>query len=259
MRIGIFYKNENKEIISQITKLCEENGYLLDNDNPDVIFSIGGDGTFLKTAHRYIDKLDKILFVGINTGSLGFFYDFKKEDIAEVFDLLKNKTYIVKEHSLLKGVATYEKSEKTIYAVNEIRIENPFHTLICDVAVNDEKLENYRGNGLLVSSSLGSSAYNKSLGGALMDNDLEALELTEIAGLGNNLYRSLGSSLLLKGDKCVSISGQFNDAVIGFDFSNIHLDEKLSKLVISYSDKKIRILHSPRYSYINKIRKSFIL
>ena len=190
MKIGIFYKTEKKEIISQITTLSEENGFVLDNENPDVVFSIGGDGTFLRTIHHYIDRLDKILFVGINSGSLGFFYDFRKEDIPLVFDLLKNKSYVIKEHSLLKGVASYEKSEKTIYAVNEIRIENPFHTLICDVAINDNKLETYRGNGLLVSSALGSSAYNKSLGGALMDHELETLELTEIAGLGNNLYRN---------------------------------------------------------------------
>ena len=259
MKIGIFYKTEKKKIVYQITKLCEENGFILDNDNPDVVFTIGGDGTFLRAVHRYIDKLDKILFVGINSGSLGFFYDFKKEDISLVFELLNHKTYLIKEHSLIKGVATYEKSEKTIYAVNEIRIENPFHTLICDVAINNEELETYRGNGLLVSSSLGSSAYNKSLGGALIDNDLETLELTEIAGLGNNLYRSLGSSIVLKGDKQIVVTGQLNDAVIGFDFSNIRPDDKLLKLEVSYSNKKFKVIHSPNYSYINKIRKSFIL
>ena len=259
MKIGIFYKTEKKEIIYQITKLAEENGFILDNDNPDVVFTLGGDGTFLRAIHRYIDKLDNVLFVGINSGSLGFFYDFKKEDIPLVFELLKHKTYLLKEHSLIKGVATYEKQEETIFAVNEIRVENPFHTLICDVAINDEALETYRGNGLLVSSSLGSSAYNKSLGGALLDNDLEALELTEIAGLGNNLYRSLGSSIILKGDKQIIITGQLSDAVIGFDFSNIRKEDKLLKLAISYSNKKFRVIHSPNYSYIDKIRKSFIL
>ena len=259
MKIGIFYKTERKEITAQITKLCAENGFILDNDNPDVVFTIGGDGTFLRAVHRYIDQLDKILFVGINSGSLGFFYDFKKEDIPQVFELLKSKSYVLKEHALIQGIATYEKKEETIFAVNEIRIENPFHTLICNVSINNEELETYRGNGLLVSSSLGSSAYNKSLGGALLDNDLEVLELTEIAGLGNNLYRSLDSSIVFKGDKQIVITGQLVDAVIGFDFASLREEDKLIKLAISYSNKKFKVIHSPHYSYINKIRKSFIL
>ena len=173
--------------------------------------------------------------------------------------MIKERSYKITTHPIIQGHAQYENSEESFYAINEIRIENPFHTLISDVLINDEKLETYRGNGLIVCTSLGSSAYNKSLGGSLIDNDLESLEITEIAGIENNVYRALGSSFVLKGDKTITFSGQLLNSVIGYDFSNIHKNENLLNVVISYSDKTFRIIHSPDYSYIQKIRKSFIL
>ena len=259
MKIGIYYKQENHKIVEQIKKEIKKYELSIDNRKPDIVFSVGGDGTFLRAVHMYMDRLNEIHFIGINSGSLGFFYDFSKEEIPQIVESIANKTYALKEHALLKGEVKFKKSETTIYALNEIRIENPFHTLISDVFINKEKLENYRGNGLIVASTLGSSAYNKSLGGALIDNDLDALELTEIAGIQNNVYRSLGSSLVIKGDKSLSFSGQLGNSVVGYDHLNIQNDDSLLELKVSYCEKKVKIIYSENHSYIQKIRKSFVL
>lgn len=259
MKIGIFYKKENPEIINLLKSEASKHQFEIDNDNPDVVFSVGGDGTFLRAVHKYINALDKIRFVGINTGSLGFFYDYSKEEIASIMNELESNSCSYNEHPLLKGEVTFKNSKDVIYALNEIRIENPFHTLISDVLVNDEKLETYRGNGLIVSSTLGSSAYNKSLGGALIDSDINALELTEIAAIQNNVYRSLGSSLVVKGDKVITFSGNLNNTVVGYDHLNFKKDDDLLKVRISTSDKNVKIIYSKDHSYIQRIRKSFVL
>ena len=259
MKIGIFSKNENKEIISLIEEEIHNYGYVLDNKNPDVVFSIGGDGTFLRAIHQYVDQLDSICFIGINSGSLGFLYDFTKDEIPEIFKKLSEGKCNVKEYPLLQGVASYKGSKETIYALNEIRIENPFHTLISDVIVGEDKLETYRGNGLIVSSSLGSSAYNKSLGGALIEPDLCALELTEVAGIQNNAFKSLGSSLIIKGDKVIAFKGELTNSVVGYDYLNIQKNDTLEKLEVSYSNKKVKIIYSDNHSYIQRVRKSFVL
>ena len=138
-------------------------------------------------------------------------------------------------------------------------MENPFHTLIADVFINGEELETFRGNGLIVSSTSGSSAYNKSLGGALIDHDIDALELTEVAGISNNVYRSLGSSLVIKGDKKISLSCKDSNAVVGYDHLNIKKDDELLKLDVCYSERKVKIIYSEDHSYVQKIRKSFVL
>ena len=258
MKFGLYYKEKNKENAAFLKEQLEKNGFILDNVNPDVVFSIGGDGTFLQAVHSYIDKLDSIKFVGINYGSLGFFCGYTKEDIPELIKELKGELFF-KQYSLLKGEIKYQNNEQVIYALNEIRIENPFHTLISDVFINDEKLETFRGNGLMVCSSLGSSAYNKSLGGALVDPDLNALELTEIAGLDNNIFHSLKSSLIVNGNKKISFKGDLVSTVVGYDNLSINKDENLKEVTISISDKKVNIVYSKNNSYIKKIRKSFVL
>ena len=260
MKIAVYYyKDKNEEIASLIKKEALNNGFVVDNENPDIVFSIGGDGTFLRAVHNYLNKLDKILFVGINSGTLGFYYDYNKDEISLLMKDIKENKYVIKEHTLLKADVTYQKEKETIYGLNEIRIENPFHTLIADVLINNEQLETFRGNGLVVSSPLGSSAYNKSLGGALIDHDIDAMELTEIAAIENNSYRSLGSSFVISKDKTITFKGTFNHIVIGYDHLNKQKEEQLENISISYSDKKARIIRSQKYSYINKIRKSFVL
>ena len=258
MKIGLYYKEKNKENALFLKGQLEKNGFILDNVNPDVIFSIGGDGTFLQAVHAYINKLDSIKFIGINYGSLGFFCGYTKEDIPELIKELKGELF-AKQYSLLKGEIKYQNSEQDIYALNEIRIENPFHTLISDVFINDEKLETFRGNGLMVCSSLGSSAYNKSLGGSLIDSDLNVLELTEIAGLDNNIFHSLKSSLVVNGNKKISFKGDLSSIVVGYDNLSMQKEDNLLEVTISISDKKVNIVYSKNNSYIKKIRKSFVL
>lgn len=259
MKIGIFFKEKNIDIAELVKKEANKYGFELDDINPDIVFSVGGDGTFLKAVHKYIDKLDKITFIGINSGSLGFFYEFSKEEIASTMKRISEKKYSIREHRLLKGLIDHNDKQDIIYALNEIRIENPFHTLISDVFINNEMLETFRGNGLVVSSSVGSSAYNKSLGGALIDNEIEALELTEVAGIENRVYHSLGSSLIVKGDKKVVFSGKLGNAVVGYDSLNCSDVSNLEKVEISYSDKKVKIIYSENHTYVQKIRKSFDL
>ena len=73
-RNDIDYK---KHVISSL----KEAGFIIDDKNPDICIHLGGDGTFLRSVHNYIDKLDKVKFVGLCIGTLGFFYDYQKDDL----------------------------------------------------------------------------------------------------------------------------------------------------------------------------------
>ena len=111
----------------------------------------------------------------------------------------------------------------------------------------------------MVCSSLGSSAYNKSLGGALIDSDLNALELTEIAGLDNNIFHSLKSSLVVSGNKKISFKGELSGTMVGYDNLSLNKQDNLKEVTVSISDKKVSIVYSKNNSYIKKVRKSFVL
>ena len=222
MKVTVFTSPNRNDIDFKKTVISslKEAGFIIDDKNPDIVIHLGGDGTFLRSVHNYINKLDSIRFVGLCIGTLGFFYDYQKDDLNALIEDLKSENYNVSSHRILETKIEYENKSETIYGVNEVRVENPFHTLICEVYVDGEYLETFRGNGLLACNSLGSSAYNKSLGGALMPHDLDLLQLTEVVSIQNNAFNSLGSSLIFDHSTHVTLKGQFTkNAVVGFDFS----------------------------------------
>lgn len=259
MKIAIFlnqFKPTNG-IDTIILENAKHFGHTIDQEHPDIVFYVGGDGTFLRAVHHYLDQIDTIQFVGIDNGNLGFFYDFFKEDIIDVFEKIAADELQHVNYHLLEGKLSFDQTVSSIFAINEIRIENPFHTLICDVHVGDEVLETYRGNGLVVSSPLGSSAYNRSLGGALIEHSLDVLELTEIATIQNNHKRSLGSSIIFSNQSHISLVGDFSSVVVGYD-NLVVSNEKLTKITISQSPKQVHVLHSKEHSFISLLNRSFI-
>lgn len=253
MKIGLFIKKEviNESTLMEIKEKVLSFGHVVVEDNPELVISFGGDGTFLKAVHFYLLKNDKIIFAPINKGKLGFFSDFVMDDLDEIFrDLSK---FEVKSFSLLEANI----GKESIYAVNEIRIENPFHTLISEVFINGTKLETFRGNGLVVSSSIGSSAYNKSLGGAVVDTSLEVMQLSEIAPINNSLYRSLKSPLIVSKDSKIRFKGAFKDIVIGYDHL-VKSDFRSNEITFSISNKKLNLLVKKGHDHIAKLSEAFI-
>ena len=255
MKFAIFTKSD-KDVsgtVNNLLKACELYKLTFDNDSPDVVFVFGGDGTFLKAVHHYLDKLDTVKFVGIRYGTLGFFYDFDGEDISYLVELLASGKYLEESHKLIEC----DLNNKTIYAMNEIRFENPFHTLVCSISINDEHLERFHGNGLLVCSGLGSTAYNKSLGGAVIHRNLDVLQLTEISTIQNNLYRSLGSSFILPSDTVFTFEGDFTNVVIGYDHLTCEC-QGVNTFKVRSSDKMVHIIYDKNHSTLAAIKRSFI-
>lgn len=255
MKIALFYKKSKldpiyvKELESKVVSF----GFELDNEKPDVVLFVGGDGTFLRAVHQYISMLDTVKFVGLNKGHLGFFSGYLEPELHQLLNDLKEGKNHVETHRLLK--ASY--ANKEIYAVNEIRIESPFQTLISDVVVNGNKLETFRGNGLVVSSSLGSSAYNKSLSGAIVSPKLEVMELTEIAGINNRFYHSLHSSLVLDDHSEIVLKPKTQNIIIGYD-ELISEDKDFEVIKFSLSNKKVSLLYKEEFNYITHLSEAFI-
>lgn len=255
MNFAIFNKENEKseKLKEQIKERLLLSRLNIDEENPDVVIVIGGDGTFLKAVHHYMNKLDKVSFIGLRSGSLGFYYDFVMDDIDAFILSLKENDFTTSKHHLLEC----DINGNIIYALNEVRFENPFHTFACEVFINEEKLEKYQGSGLLVCNELGSTAYNKSLGGAVISNDLPLLQLTEIATIQNNVYHSLGSSLVLPNDTVLSFKGDFNKTVIGYD--HLTIDSNHAETIRVYASKKtITLLKPLNSSYIKTLTRSFV-
>lgn len=156
---------------------------LFDDYNFDVDFciSMGGDGTFLKTASRVGAKC--IPIVGINTGRLGFLADVGPTEIEEALDLLFAGTYDVEKQTIIKIEADGEPIEGNPYALNDIALlkRDMASMISIRTCINGDYLVTYQADGLIVTTPTGSTAYSLSNGGPIMVPQTGTLCLTAVA------------------------------------------------------------------------------
>ncbi len=114
---------ESVKIAKEVQKHLFNNGFSYVESDPDLVCVIGGDGTFLSAIHKYIHQLDKVMFTGINTGTLGFFADYTHEELAQYLDDIVNKEPEIENKHLLEIKLNGETTRKYL-AVNEVRVEN---------------------------------------------------------------------------------------------------------------------------------------
>lgn len=248
----------SSEKISHDLRLkLETDGHQYNDQRPEYIFFVGGDGTFLRAVQHFQAILSSVIFIGIHSGSLGFFCEYSPTEIPALLSDIPTFQTLAKSYPLLSMTLEGEQPQ-TFYAVNEVRVEDPFQTLVTHVHIDQEHLETFRGTGLIVSSTLGSSAYNKSLGGSVVDGRLPTLQLTEMASIQNNVYRSLGSSLVLDPTRKITFKGDFKSAIFGYDHQLYKPEKIVDSVTVSLSGIALKIVHQKRHSYIETIRKTFV-
>lgn len=227
-----------------------------DQENPDLVISVGGDGTMLLSVHQYLSK--DVNFLGVHTGTLGFFTDFRKDEITKLVEAIKNDCYHLIPRNLLEVKVKHEKKEDVYFALNEMRIDYGYTTQVIDVYINDELLEVFRGNGLCVSTPAGSTAYNKSIGGAVIYPGTPLMQLTEVAGIQHNAYRSLGSSLVLDASNMIKLIGHnFKQVYLGIDHLSYQIKD-VDSIEIKIAKKTINFIEYEEKSFVQRIRRAFI-
>ncbi|MGI6710319.1 MAG: NAD kinase [Bacilli bacterium] len=252
MKYAIYSKEPLAEVI-----LSKFKGKL-DYEKPDFVFSFGGDGTMLNAVNQYIDKIDKTIFVGINTGKLGFYTDFVLDELDSIITAISKGEVFCHEFFLLQYSLIKDTQVKKGYALNEIAVTNPIHTQIIEVYINDKMFETFRGTGLLVSTPSGSTGYNKSLGGSVMDSSIEAIQLTEIAAINNRVFKSLASPLIIPKNNKVSMVATDSDNIYISVDGRYEEFKGVEKIDVKLSSKKVKMLGTKDYSFYNRVKKSFI-
>lgn len=224
---------------------------------PDIVISIGGDGTILKSLHTYADIADDITIFSINTGHLGFITNFTVEEIDKVANLINSGMYETETVGLIDyEVKTALETFRGV-ALNEVTCINPTRTLIVEVQVNGEELELFRGTGLCISTPFGSTGYNKSLHGSVIDPALNCFQLTEIASINSRAYRTLSSPLLLSSDKHITIeNNESQDTWVTVDNTSYRLTN-FKSLRVGYSNHNVRMAKN-NIEFIGRLKKAFI-
>lgn len=181
IKIQIFQRSEEPhvcpggELIERFTEFSAL------SELPDLVLSVGGDGTFLETVLKVKDT--GIPVAGVNTGRMGFLANIPADDIGRSIDMLNKGEYGIIERCLLK----IEKPEgifngRGSSALNEITIQKADLSMITiNVFVDDIYLNTYWSDGLIISTATGSTAYNLSAGGPILSPEDESLIISPIS------------------------------------------------------------------------------
>lgn len=145
----------------------------------DMLLSVGGDGTFLYSSKLVIDS--GIPVAGVNVGRVGFLSENRPEDVA---DALVKGDYTIENRSILKAsvIQSSDSSEMWDYALNEVTVHRTGAAMLgVDVDLDGVKLPTYWADGLVVSTSSGSTAYSLSVGGPIVLPESKVLIIAPIA------------------------------------------------------------------------------
>ena len=262
--ITIAYNNLDKSIETKnilVEKLLNYDFEVSEKieENTELIISIGGDGSFLQTVHKF-DFVD-IPVIAINTGHLGFFAELSPDKIDTFINAYKNKEYFIQEAETIEANICTEDENIKLDAINEIVIKNiQSRTVHLDLQVDGIKIEHFSGDGMLISTPMGSTAYNYSAGGSIVDPNLNLLQLTPIAPMNTNAYRSFTSSIILPTTSVISISPEFdfeNTILIVADGTQYKFT-KIEEVKIYKSHKKVKLLRLNGYEFWNRVSEKFL-
>jgi len=155
-------------------------GSSVNSEKPDLVLSVGGDGTFLETVLKV--KNMRIPVAGVNTGRMGFLANISAEEISHSIDMLCQGEYDIIERHMLEIIKPSGLFDENGSALNEITIQKADPSMITiNVYVDDMYLNTYWSDGLIVSTATGSTAYNLSVGGPILSPEDESIIISPIS------------------------------------------------------------------------------
>lgn len=264
----LIYDNKNKDIDGKckeaLVALLEKNNVdytiLTDNMigeqmNADALFAIGGDGTMLFLA-EFANK-NSIPIVGINAGKLGFLCEFEKNELNLAVEGVKNGT-LSKDYRTMIEV-TYK--DQTFCALNEVYIQRTYDRTIGNtvaeikIEIDNSFVSKYTGDGTIISSPTGSTAYSFSLGAPILSPYSNVFTMTPIAA------HTFNQRPIVYSDDSVCVITVSGKAQVGvFVDGKLVVDlKKNDKITVKKLDRKLLFLRKKEYNFFKRLCNKLII
>lgn len=253
---AFFYAPFAEEVKAKI-ELSGYQTFTEPSDSPeklDYIISLGGDGNMLNAVAMVHDSGIPIL--GINMGRLGFLSSVNRDQIKDAVTALKNGNFKIDSRSLLKLSSHANLFNKKNFALNEVTVykQQPNSMVSVHVYIDDDYLNSYWADGLIVATPTGSTAYSLSTGGPIISPDAHNFIITPIAP--HNLSVR---PLVIPDDKKVrlKVSGRDDSYFVSLDArtQSFQSDEEL---VIEKEDFEIKLIRLPDENFFSTIRAKLL-
>ena len=220
-------------------------------EDSDLIFSIGGDGTILSTVRKLSKKTVPIL--GVHIGNLGFLAQSTESTLIDALDCIMNNDYRIQDKILLR-IKIEGDSNKIYYAFNDAVIDhgNSGRILKTSVYNNNDHINDYEGDGIIVCTPTGSTGYSLSSGGPIVHSDLDVMTITPISS-----HSLSARPIVLSSDSNIKVkfSNNFTDAALTIDGqTRIDLVEK-DIISISKANFNAKLVQLPFYNYMTTLKE----
>ncbi len=224
-------------------------------DGVTVVISIGGDGTFLRAAQWTADRETPIL--GINTGHLGFLASYSLDEVDELARVIVARIGVAEKRMLLKVSGEDMPEGMWPYVLNEVAVVKGDTMSMVDVKayIDDYFVADYLADGLVISTPTGSTAYNLSAGGPILEPTLHNMILQPIAPHSLTL-RPL---VIGAGSKvCLHISSRGAECHVGLDGRTFSLPGSGAKLMVERAPFCINVLRRQNTDFATILRKKLL-
>lgn len=248
------YGNSRPEILQRVQHLLQQlpSVTIVDGDTAcDMALSIGGDGTFLRTAAKIGRRGIPIL--GINAGHLGFLADVPLDEIESALpSILESQQYEVEYRRLLRLNIPDCHQPYQQYALNEVAVLKRDQSSMVSVSVyvDGNLLNQYDADGLVIATPTGSTAYAMSAGGPILEPQSHCWVIVPIAP------HTLTTRPLVIRDNCqldIQVESRNNIYLVSTDGQTVHLTTQ-SRLQLSLADYEIGVVRRPDHTFFDTLR-----
>lgn len=220
-------------------------------EKSDFLVSLGGDGTLLSLVRRSYGHNKPV--VGINAGNLGFLADVTIDEVDNFLDLLLSGEYRVDDRMMIEGYIKSKESEKrTFIAFNDVVITRPVISKMAkiDASIDGEWFNTYKGDGLIISTPTGSTAYNLAAGGPVIFPLTKAFIMTPICP-----HSLRQRPLVVPADMTIELTSPDNRAIAMIDGQDDYQLQVGDVLVIEGAKIGAKLLHRVKRSYFGVLRE----
>lgn len=217
----------------------------------DLLFTFGGDGTILRAATLVYNT--GIPLAGVNMGRLGFLASYKSDELLDHLDAIAKGEYQVSERALL-SVSLDKRPERLPihFALNEVTVSRKASSSMISIRtrLNEEFLNTYWADGLIVSTPTGSTAYSLSCGGPILMPQNDNIALTPIAPHNLNVRPVILSD---ESEIKLQVTSREREFLVTLDSSWVLLDTA-TELTIKKAPCKVKIIYPRDCSFLNTLR-----
>ncbi len=244
----------NLQSLSPKVEKFEDLSYDKIPEDTDCIIVMGGDGTMIRVV-RKTRKMD-IPIIGINLGTLGYLCEFDRKTMYQGIDKLLSGECIVEKRLMVKGYRKNETQGRT--ALNDIVVHSTgwLAILRINVYVNGQFLATYEGDGVIISTPTGSTGYNLSAGGPIIEPGANILALTPI-----NAHNLNSKGIILRADDVIEVelvprrSAKDDTAYVSCDGDRFTTLNAGDRFVIEKAVHTIKICKVNKQSFLEIMRK----